>query len=348
MRIALVHRSSGPRIEGGMARVYQGLGTALSRYGVTVRTVGAVEGSGLYVYEFDRDEWVRRECGRRSYAVAIAQELSSFRPDYAECFSWEPELVDQPMSRYGLCGVRVDVSAYTVGAERSVWEVERKYLAQSQVKLAVSEFAARDAYRAYGIRVPTVCPNGVDRVMFGHTAEEQSCGRVLLDRLGVRADMPLCLWIGKETQMKGWDILRQVVRLLRGRVVFLFVLGHCKGDYRMAPIEGVITASDLGDADLAKLYRSARFVLVTSRWEGFGLSIVEAISCGATVLLPSRLEVGRELGQSGRDYYLYGSLWELERLVQEASPLCPTLDSRFDWGMCAETTLRAVAEVAGV
>lgn len=57
----------------------------------------------------------------------------------------------------------------------------------------------------------------------------------------------------------------------------------------------VIKFTDLSRPQLAELYRRAEAVLVPSEFEGFGLPVIEALACGATVIA-SDLPVLREVG----------------------------------------------------
>jgi len=56
---------------------------------------------------------------------------------------------------------------------------------------------------------------------------------------------------------------------------------------------------DLADADLPGFYRAADWLLSTSRWEGFGLAIAEAMACGTPSLLPADLGTAPELLSGG-------------------------------------------------
>jgi glycosyltransferase involved in cell wall biosynthesis len=48
--------------------------------------------------------------------------------------------------------------------------------------------------------------------------------------------------------------------------------------------EGVLQLGYVGDAELASLYRGAEAFVYPSRFEGFGIPIVEAMACGAAVV----------------------------------------------------------------
>ena len=91
--------------------------------------------------------------------------------------------------------------------------------------------------------------------------------------------------------------------------------------------------------DLAKLYRGAKIVLVTSDAEGFGLPVIEALACGTSVLA-SDIPTLREVGGDGAWYVSPGIVEKWSTRVQEIwtnAILAPSIEkkaaqsARYSW-----------------
>lgn len=91
---------------------------------------------------------------------------------------------------------------------------------------------------------------------------------------------------------------------------------------------------DLNDTELEFTYSNARALVFPSLAEGFGLPIVEALSCGCPVLA-SDIEVFREIGGNYCAYFSLDNPSELVRLLQQiansGSIVGVTALSEFTW-----------------
>jgi glycosyltransferase involved in cell wall biosynthesis len=91
-----------------------------------------------------------------------------------------------------------------------------------------------------------------------------------------------------------------------------------------------VQPAHLSRASLATLYRNAALVVLSSEREGFGLPVVEALACGASVLA-SDIPAFREVGGDAVAYTCSGdpALWRDSIVNLLASPhLAPSLASR--------------------
>lgn len=120
---------------------------------------------------------------------------------------------------------------------------------------------------------------------------------------GPEARESFLLHVGGNIPRKRLDVLLDVFAAVRGRVPGLRLVQvggpwppHLAAQLERLGIGGDVTqVRDLTRHQLADLYRRAAAVLVTSEAEGFGLPVVEALACGASVVasdIPTLREAG--------------------------------------------------------
>jgi glycosyltransferase involved in cell wall biosynthesis len=105
--------------------------------------------------------------------------------------------------------------------------------------------------------------------------------------------------------------------------------------------------------ELAAYYRSAAAVLMPSTSEGFGLPVIEALACGALVLV-SDIPVLRQVGGEGVVLCPVEDLDAWRRAISGAfGGQGPSRDgrlaaaARYTWGAHAATVVGAYARLAG-
>jgi D-inositol-3-phosphate glycosyltransferase len=364
MRIALVHRDLHALTRGGICTLYRALADRLRDAGhditlITQHTPHPLAYQrGIRVVTLPRTEDLPAHRGR------VEAALESLSPDVVESSSWEAETLhyaQRPAAARAAVVVRGDLSAATMRAGRALIDTEQALLELADVTVAVSRFAAGDLAASYRIPRPAVIPNGVDVERFHPgpvtpptsgqqltlTATGRAASRAALPGLGpVPPWAPTggrrrVVWVGKTTPMKGWDHLERLARQLHDVAHITVLLGHAPP---LAPItvtgteDNLTILQDLADADLPSFYRAAEFLLCTSRWEGFGLAAVEAMSCGTPVLLPAGLGTAPELLAAGGGH-TYRSTADL-RSVLAAEPSGPVrLPEAFNWDTNITATL---------
>lgn len=365
MHAALVHRDLHQRTRGGICTVYHALAKQLVSHGVTVtlitqQTPHPIRVTGVTGVTLPRTDKLV------DHRQAVAEVLDHVRPDVVDCSTWEAEALsytDRPRPKRAPVLVRGEFSAATLGAAELARD-ERRLVHQADKVIAVSEFAARDLASAYQIPVPPAVPNGVDRDRFhpGPIAAPSSGYRIALDRNGLptarerlsdlfaagtpvgpwRSDpdgRPQLVWVGKITPMKGWDRLEAIVRRLHGIASLTVLLGHSPAysPVTLDSSQDVTLLHDLDDSDLPSFYRAADWLLSTSRWEGFGLAIAEALACGTPVLLPEQLGTAPELLSAGGGH-TYRDPDHVATLLRCPPPRA-ALPGRFSWSSNADATL---------
>jgi len=136
-----------------------------------------------------------------------------------------------------------------------------------------------------------IIPCGVDLCTFtpGTRAERREARRTL--DLG---DAPTLLFVGRLDPIKGIELLLESVAALRTPAQLVVVGGNPDGDPEVERLRD--RAATLGLAErahfpgavpqpeLVRYYRAADALVVTSRYESFGLAAVEALACGTPVV----------------------------------------------------------------
>lgn len=365
MRIALVHRDLHTPARGGINTVYHELATRLRDAGheltlITQQSPTPIELAGVEVLALPRTD------DMTAHRTAVDQVLTALEPDLVESSTWEAETlhyVQRPASERAPVVVRGDLSAATMQTRSELVAAERALVHAAEQVLAVSAFAADDLAAAYSIPAPPVVSNGVDRDQFGPgpivapssgyrltlgadgtilTRDPVGDSPVLPPPWSVPAGRSRLLWIGKTTPMKGWDRLEQLATELADCAHITVLLGH-------APVLSPITLSgaeeyitilqDLALQDLVHCYRSTDFLLSTSRWEGFGLAIGEALACGTPALLPEELGTADELLAAGGGA-TYRTACDLRRQITRQPRTQGVLPEYCDWDRNVAATLQ--------
>jgi glycosyltransferase involved in cell wall biosynthesis len=164
--------------------------------------------------------------------------------------------------------------------------------------VAISEFTAReiDALLALPEGRVRVVPDGVDEAFFRAPPPEAVEAR----RSGWRASLaapvprrlPLLLHVGSCEERKNVEGLIAAAGLLRsgGFDCALIQLGgtfspaHSEAIARAGLSGRVVQESDVGEAELVCAYHAADLLVLPSRYEGFGLPVLEAMAAGLPVV----------------------------------------------------------------
>lgn len=202
--------------------------------------------------------------------------------------------------------------------------------------LVVSERTRDDLAELYGVRGDRVLvtPNGVDPVFT--PGEPAAAGRYLLavgavqERKGQLAAADAALELGLPLVVVGPTRDEHVARALRAR--------------------GARLAGYVEQEELVRLYRGALCLVQPSRFEGFGLPLLEAMACGTPVVAtPDRAlrEVAGDAAVFAEDGDLAGAvrraLGDRDRLVWAGLERARL----FSWEATAAQTLGAYRELLG-
>ncbi len=171
--------------------------------------------------------------------------------------------------------------------------------------LAVSAFTAREVVERLDIppeRV-SVVPNGVEGRFRPYPPGERAEARAAVARLVGSADRPYLLAVGTLEPRKNYPtLLRAYARLREAGLPHALVIAGRQG-WQFGPVFDTLQELRLaGDVQfgsppddlLPALYNAADAVVAPAWYEGFGLSVLEGLACGAPVVasdIPPHREV---------------------------------------------------------
>jgi glycosyltransferase involved in cell wall biosynthesis len=189
--------------------------------------------------------------------------------------------------------------------------------------IAVSEFTKREIVSLAGIEAETieVVPNAVEQVF---------------EPDGPRAEGDFVLAVGTLEPRKN---LSRIADAVEGE---LRVVG-ARGWGGIDPPPNVTWLGSVSDEELASLYRGARCLVYASLYEGFGIPVAEALSCGCAVVT-SRDSAMEEI--AGRDA-VYVDPLDVESIRDGIARARPAAPRRFPgWDEVARRTQQIYERVA--
>ena len=178
----------------------------------------------------------------------------------------------------------------------------------ARVLVSVSDFSARLIDAMIPAHAPiVVAPLGVELAIF---QPEDRDDESILRSHALPADVPFIFFVGTVEPRKGLDVLLDAFGEIArdDHEVELWLAGQA--GWGEGPIEAQIEGHPfharirrLGfvvDALLPVLYRHARAVTYPSRGEGFGLPVLEAMACGASVVTTDGTVMAEVAGDGAR------------------------------------------------
>jgi glycosyltransferase involved in cell wall biosynthesis len=160
--------------------------------------------------------------------------------------------------------------------------------------VTVSEFSRRELIDLAGLDPSrlTVIPGGVDARFEPGADPARAAGRLGLTR-------PYVLTVATDDRRKKVEKLAPVARALAHEGIELVWAGDRRPYFATAAaVAGVRSLGYVQDADLPGLYAGARAFVLPSRYEGFGLTCLEAMACGTPVVAADRAALPETCGDA--------------------------------------------------
>jgi glycosyltransferase involved in cell wall biosynthesis len=166
--------------------------------------------------------------------------------------------------------------------------------------VTVSEFSRRELVDLAGLDPSrlTVIPGGVDARFAPGGDPARVAGRLGLTR-------PYVLTIATDDRRKNVEKLAPVARALAQEGIELVWAGDRRPYFATAAAgvgagvgSGVRSLGYVDDDDLPGLYAGARAFVLPSRYEGFGLTCLEAMACGTPVVAANRAALPETCGDA--------------------------------------------------
>jgi glycosyltransferase involved in cell wall biosynthesis len=150
-----------------------------------------------------------------------------------------------------------------------------------------SAYTGRDVTRSLGVPA--------ERIRVAHPAPKD-----VYRADGPAADLgaPYVLTVATLEPRKNLEVLVEAQRLFAGELDLAVVGAEGWGEQPLLAGPGIRRLGFVTDDELARLYRGAAVVAYPSRFEGFGIPVIEAMACGVPVVVSSHESLDEASGDA--------------------------------------------------
>ncbi len=196
----------------------------------------------------------------------------------------------------------------------------------NRTKIAVSESVKEEMEKYYGFCDVKVVESGVDIGLFKKIQNKNA----LREKYSIPSDAFVGLFVGRWDKTKGRDIIERMVEKTPD-LYWLLVFGTGSEECILRRRANVSILDEVPFEEMPFVYSLADFMFFPSRYEGFGLVILEAMACGLPVF-SAEVGVAKKIykNEPFADLKLDFSMKE-EVLVDESVRKIYSLKANDDW-----------------
>lgn len=287
--ICFVHKDIGDIDRGGVCVLFKAVmaGLMVNGWKVSCITQRAFTMAGIKVITLPitKDPLI--------YSKIVSKTIKIINPDIVECSNWKFELLDysKQQNRVAKVVIRSDPSATTLFGDdlENLFKFEKQLCLNADIVLAVSEFAKNDIVKKYRIKDVEVIHNSIDTNTLIIPKSINLPSYIDPNKINV-------FWCGKTTLMKGFDLLKELINKSSNDINWILNIGNSIDEVSLSGLkkEDVIILSNLERIDQVNIWKNCDVFLSTSRVEGFGLALAEALALGLPAVVNNSCQVYKE------------------------------------------------------
>jgi len=229
--------------------------------------------------------------------------------------------------------------------------------------ITVSEFSKKEIETFYKVKKGklTVVHNGYDKKLYKKINNEEKL-KFVLDNLGI--EQPYIFYIGRLEKKKNTSALIEAYAIMRDRKINnhkLLLVGDASYGYDEAKymtrefdlVDDIIMPGWLDEDIVPYLYNGASLFILPSKYEGFGIPLLQAMACGTPIIAANTSSIP-EVAKDAAHYFnpdyslsIADSMCEVLNKPELREKLIKNGYERvkeFGWGRTAKKTLDILLE----
>lgn len=298
-----------------------------------------------------------------SHTFLALFKLKKLKPDIVHVHSIGPSLLI-PLVK--LSGYKVVMTHHGPDYMRKKWGIvaklvlrtgEKNAMKYSDKVIVIAKWVQDYIEEKYK-RKSYFIPNGVSPVNID--AGDSNNGSLILKKFNIEPKRYV-FTAARFVPEKGLDDLINAYRLLENPEFKLVIAGAADHETKYSRLlkelanktNGVILTGTVYKEDIYKLYSNAALFVLPSYYEGFPISLLEALSFGSPVLV-SDIPAHKEILLPGFRYFRTGNIHELSKKIEECvqkgidenekKGYADLIMTRYNWDIIAEKTLSVYRE----